>query len=356
MSRFLDARLSALEPYTPGEQPKERSFIKLNTNECPYPPSPAVLAAIDEAAVKDLRLYSDPTASALNQTIAAHFGLRPEQVVTGNGSDEILAFAFQAFCGEKGVAFPALSYGFYPVFAAVYGVRARRVPLTDDFRVRVDDYLTPGENVVIANPNAPTGLALSPAQIERILQAHPDDVVLVDEAYVDFGAESAVPLINRYENLLVVQTFSKSRALAGGRVGFALGSEALIGDLNRIRFSFNPYNLGRLPQLAAKAAMEDDAYFRSCTRRIAATREITAKALRALGCELTDSLANFLFVRLPGIDGASAQAQLRSRGFLVRRFDQDGIRDYLRVSIGSEEDMAAFTRAVEDMLRKEEQQ
>jgi len=352
MSRFMDPRYASLEPYTPGEQPRGRKFIKLNTNESPYPPSPKAVEAIGRAEVEDLRLYSDPTAKDLVQAIAEYYGLNENQVITGNGSDEILAFAFQAFCGAKGVVFPAISYGFYPVFADLYGVKARAVPLKEDFSIDVNDYLVPGENVVIANPNAPTGLALSHDEIETILRAHPDDVVLIDEAYVDFGCESVAKLLPQYENLLVVQTFSKSRALAGGRIGFALGNPALIADLQAVRFSFNPYNLGRLSQLAGAAAMRDREYFLECTGRIIRTREKTTRALRELGCTLNDSLTNFVFVKLPGVDGPAAQARLREKGFLVRRFDTASIRDYLRVTIGSEDDMTAFVQAVKEIIEE----
>ncbi|MBE5807693.1 MAG: histidinol-phosphate transaminase [Clostridiales bacterium] len=352
MSRFMDARLAALEPYVPGEQPRDRAFIKLNTNENPYPPSPEVLRAIDEAAVRDLRLYSDPTALELRKAIAERYGLRLDQVAVSNGSDEILAFAFQAFNGEKGVAFPKVSYGFYPVFANLFGLKARAVPLKDDFTIDVEAFLEPGENVVIANPNAPTGLALPLCDIERMLAAHPDDVVLVDEAYVDFGAESAVGLIDRYENLLVVQTFSKSRSLAGGRIGFALGSAAVINDLETVRNSFNPYNLGRLPILAGAAAMRDEAYFRACCDRIAATRDRTAAALKVLGCAVTDSRANFLFVNVPDLPGERVYARLREKGILVRWFDADTIRDWLRISVGTDEDMAALVKAVKEIIEE----
>ena len=346
MSRFIDARYQTLTPYTPGEQPQKQKFIKLNTNESPYPPSPAVRAALTGEEIDALRLYSDPEARALCEAIAAHYGLPPAQVLPSNGSDEILAFAFLAFCGEKGVAFPAVSYGFYPVFAELFSVKARAVPLREDFTLDADDYLTPGENVVIANPNAPTGLALPLSDIEKILKAHPDDVVLIDEAYVDFGAESAVKLLPRYENLLIVQTFSKSRALAGQRVGFALANEGLINDLKNIKYSFNPYNMDRLAILAGAAAMRDEAYFESCRRKIIATRDKTADVLREAGFQLTDSRANFLFVRYPGVSGAALQQALREKGLLVRRFEQESIQDWLRVSVGSKEEMEAFTAAV----------
>ena len=350
MSRYLDPRHAGLTPYVPGEQPRNQRFIKLNTNESPFPPSPRVLEAISREQLEALKLYSDPESRALNRAIAAHFGLNEDQVVTGNGSDEILAFAFLAFGGSKAVAFPEISYGFYPVFAQLLGVPARSVPLRADFTIDVNDYLTPGENVVIANPNAPTGLLLTHKEIETILRAHPDDVVLIDEAYVDFGNESAAALLPKYENLLIVQTFSKSRSLAGGRVGFALGNPGLIADLQAIRYSFNPYNLGRLPQLAGTAAMEDDAYVRDCVGKVVATRERTKAALADMGCALTDSRANFLFVRLPGVSGAEAQAKLRERGILIRRFDRPPIADYLRVTIGSDAEMDAFLKAVREII------
>lgn len=314
-----------------------------------------MIEAISRAEVENLRLYSDPTADDLVGAIATFYGLEKNQVVTGNGSDEILAFAFLAFCGQKGAAFPEISYGFYPVFAELFGVRARAVPLNADFTIDIGPYLVPGENVVIANPNAPTGLALELEQIEAILRAHPDDVVLIDEAYVDFGARSAVSLLPKCDNLLIVQTFSKSRALAGGRIGFALDSPDLIADLSAMKYSFNPYNLGRLLQLAGAAAMRDVEYFRDCTGRIIATREKTAQALRALGCELTDSLANFLFVRFPGVAGGRAQQRLRDKGLLVRWFDRAPIRDYLRVTVGSEAEMATFVQAAEEIIREEAQ-
>lgn len=352
MSRFLDPRYASLVPYTPGEQPRGRKFIKLNTNESPYPPSPKVVEAITKAEVEDLRLYSDPTAKILVQAIAENYGLNEDQVVTGNGSDEILAFAFQAFCGAKGVAMPEISYGFYPVFAELYGIKAREIPLKEDFSIDVNEYLVPGENVVIANPNAPTGLVLSHEEIETILKAHPDDVVLIDEAYVDFGSESVACLLPKYENLLVVQTYSKSRALAGGRIGFALGNPGLIADLSAMKYSYNPYNLGRLPLLAGAASMRDKEYFTMCTGRIIATREKTAEELKALGCTMTDSKANFLFVKLPGVSGERAQAMLREKGILVRWFGKDMIRDYLRVTVGSEEEMAAFVQAVKEIIEE----
>ncbi|MBQ8087580.1 MAG: histidinol-phosphate transaminase [Clostridia bacterium] len=354
MSRFMDVRYASLEPYTPGEQPRDRKYIKLNTNESPYPPSPRVAEAINAGEIDDLRLYSDPTARDLYGAIARYYGLQPSQVIAGNGSDEILAFAFLAFCGQKGVAFPAVSYGFYPVFAELFGVKARAVPLKKDFSIDAGDYLLSGENVVIANPNAPTGIALPLNDIERILQAHPNDVVLIDEAYVDFGAQSAVSLIDRYDNLLVVQTFSKSRSLAGGRIGFGLAQQGIIQDLMAVRYSFNPYNQGRLPLLAARAAMVDREYFDGCRGKVIATRERTKRELRQLGCDMTESLANFLFVKLPNVSGECAYNRLKEMGILVRWFNRDGIRDYLRITIGADAEMDALIRAIHTIIEEAE--
>lgn len=355
MSRFLDDRLRALIPYTPGEQPRGRRFIKLNTNESPFPPSPEVLRAITQEQVSELRLYSDPTMLELRRAIAQRNGLTEAQVMAGNGSDEILGFAFQAFCGKKGVMFPSISYGFYPVWCQLFGIDALALPLREDFTIDIAPYRIPGRNVVLANPNAPTGLALSLEEIEAILQAHPEDVVLIDQAYVDFGCDSAVKLIDRYENLLVVETFSKSRALAGARIGFAMGQEGLIEDLERVRCSFHPYSLNRLSLLAGAAAMRDGAYFDECRGKIIENRSWTRAELMALGCDVTDSLANFLFVRLPGVPGREALEALRQRGILVRWFDKEGIRDWLRITVGVREEMEALVHAVRGIIEGEEQ-
>ena len=284
MSRFISKEADALAPYTPGEQPQDQQYIKLNTNESPFPPSPKVMKALTRAEVLKLNLYSDPTCAALNAAIAKHFELQPENVLSGNGSDEVLAFAFRAFCGEgKGVAFADITYGFYKSQVALFGLEATRIPLREDFTLNVDDYMDFPGTIVIANPNAPTGIAVPRDDIQRLLEADPDRVVIVDEAYVDFGAESCVPMIYRYDNLLVTQTMSKSRSLAGGRVGYALGSPALIEALNRVKYSFHPYNVNRLSMLAGAAAVEDDAYFQKCTAAVAGNREWTRKELEALG-------------------------------------------------------------------------
>ena len=352
MSRFMDPRHAGLTPYVPGEQPRDRKYIKLNTNENPYPPSPRVTEVTSRAAVESQRLYNDPEAVALRRAIAEFYGVDIEQVLVGDGSDEVLAFAFQAFCGKKGVAYPEYSYGFYAVFAGLYGVKGRAVPLRPDFTIDVNDYLVPGENVVLANPNAPTGLVLSHAEIETILRAHPDDVVLVDEAYVDFGSESLVSLVDKYDNLLVVQTFSKSRSLAGARIGFAISGREIMSDMQTIRNSCNPYNVSTLSQLAGIEAMRDVDYFRETVDKVIATRERVEDRLLELGCELNRTKTNFIFVKLPGVSGPEGQEKLRQRGILIRRFNQPGIEDYLRVSIGTDEEMDAFLAATERIIRE----
>lgn len=353
MSRFFTPALSALEPYTPGEQPRQR-LVKLNTNESPYPPSPMVQKAITAEAIDRLRLYSDPACTDLVSAIAAHYRLDPSCVMAGNGSDEVLAIAIRAFCGpDTPLAFADITYGFYPVWAALFGIRTKVIPLRDDFSLSPADYCGIGCTAVIANPNAPTGLALTPPQIETILRANPDNVLIVDEAYVDFGAESCRCLLDRYDNLLVVQTFSKSRSLAGGRVGFALGHPSLIADLNRVRFSLNPYNLNSLSLLAGAASMRDEEYFSACCARIRATREKTAAALVQRGCTVTDSMANFLFVRPNRMPGRELFARLRENGILVRRWDAPRIADWLRITVGSEEEMQTLLDTI-DRIWKED--
>ena len=353
MSRFISKEADALAPYTPGEQPQDQQYIKLNTNESPFPPSPKVMKALTRAEVLKLNLYSDPTCAALNEAIAKHFELQPENVLSGNGSDEVLAFAFRAFCGEgKGVAFADITYGFYKSQVALFGLEATRIPLREDFTLNVDDYMDFPGTIVIANPNAPTGIAVPRADIQRLLEADPDRVVIVDEAYVDFGAESCVPMIFRYDNLLVVQTMSKSRSLAGGRVGYALGSPALIEALNRVKYSFHPYNVNRLSMLTGAAAVADDAYFQKCTAAVAGNREWTRKELEALGFTVLPSSANFLFAKSNSISGEDLYRRLKENGILVRWFDADRIRDYVRITIGSLEQMVALVDQLDQMMQE----
>ncbi|MCI8398356.1 MAG: histidinol-phosphate transaminase [Oscillibacter sp.] len=354
MSKFLSPEAQRLDPYTPGEQPQDQQYIKLNTNESPFPPSPKVLEAISKAEVGKLYLYSDPTCAALNAAIAGRYNLKSENVITGNGSDEILAFAFRAFCGEGvGAAYPDITYGFYTAQSALFGLNAKIVPLREDFSINVEDYMDFPGTIVIANPNAPTGMTVPAADIQRLLEKDPNRVVIVDEAYIDFGGESCVPLIGRYENLLVVQTMSKSRSLAGGRLGFAMGSAGLIADLNRVKYSFNPYNVNRLTLLAGAAAVEDEDYFQSCCRTVRETRVWTVEALENLGFTVLPSSANFVFAKSDRLSGETIYRTLKERGILVRWFDKDRIRDYLRITIGSKTQMEALINAL-DLLLKEE--
>ncbi len=351
MSRFFSRRFDALTPYTPGEQPRERKFVKLNTNESPYPPSPMALRLARQAA-GDLQLYPDPECTALRQEAAARFGLKPSQILFVNGSDDALNLAFMAFCDETRPArFPDVTYGFYKVYAALHGVPYEEVPLREDFSVDPADYKGAGRNVFLANPNAPTGMALPLAEVEEIVASNPDNVVLIDEAYVDFGAESAVSLIDKYENLLVVQTSSKSRSLAGGRLGWALGNEALITDLNTLKYSSNPYCINRMSMAAGLGSFADEEYFRWCCGEIVKTREKSKEALRALGFEMTPSQANFLFVRHPRVPGAALYAALREKGVLVRHFDAPRLSDYNRITVGSPEEMETLIEALKEILK-----
>lgn len=352
MSRFLNAKYAGLTAYTPGEQPRDRQYIKLNTNESPYPPSPAVLAALDRQDVADLRLYSDPEGTALRAALAQRYGVTPGQVFLSNGSDDILNFAFMAF-GADGAVFPSLTYSFYPVFAALHRVACETVPLAEDFSIDPAALAGRGKLTVLANPNAPTGLALSLDQVEAIVAADSAHVVVVDEAYVDFGADSAASLVDRYDNLLVVMTYSKSRSMAGARLGFALGSRALIEDLEKLKYSTNPYNVNRLTLKLGQAAVDSDDYFRDKARQIMATRDKTAVALRALGFAMPDSRANFLFLTHPKLDGADFYRRCKERGILIRHFSDPAIAQYNRVTIGTEEDMAAFVQAAREILQEE---
>ena len=350
MSRFLSNEATVLAPYTPGEQPTDTQYIKLNTNESPFPPSPKVMEAVSGAEVGKLNLYSDPTCGILNRALAKRYGVGVENVISGNGSDEILSFAFRAFCGEgKGVAYADITYGFYKVWAALYGLESTVVPLREDFSLNVEDYLDFPGTIFIANPNAPTGMVLPQSDICRLLEADPDRIVVVDEAYVDFGAESCVPLTAKYDNLLVVQTMSKSRSLAGGRVGFAIGHADLIADLNRVKYSFNPYNINRLSLLAGAAAVEDEDYFQSCTAAIRDNRAWTVEQLTAMGFTVLPSATNFVFAKWDKVPGGELYRKLKERGILVRWFDADRIRDFVRITIGSREQMEALINTLKQL-------
>lgn len=352
MSRFLKERLVSLEAYVPGEQPKDKKYIKLNTNESPYPPSPAVLDAINCSETEKLNLYPDPTCSNLRRKLGERYGVKASEVFVSNGSDDILNFAFMAFCGgEKGMAFPDITYGFYKVFGLLHGVKTEVIPLGDDFSVDVDAFCKTEMNVVIANPNAPTGIALPLSDIERILSARDDRLVIVDEAYVDFGGESALSLLPRYDNLLVVRTFSKSRSMAGARLGFAFGREDVIADLEKLKYSTNPYDINRLTQTAGAAAIDSDGYYFENAERIIKTREKTAEALISMGFQVVPSKANFLFARHPRYRGEALYSSLRDRGILVRHFGGERIKEYLRITVGSEAEMEAFLSTVADIIK-----
>lgn len=357
MSEFFTRELSALDPYTPGEQPQGKKYIKLNTNESPFPPSPWVMEAVNSQEVENLRLYSDPTVAKLCSAIASHYGLEPENVICGNGSDEILSFAIRAFCDAGcALACPDITYGFYKVWCRLWGVPNHVIPLKEDFSIDPAEYEHLGETIMLANPNAPTGKALSRAQIEKILQTNPDSVVVIDEAYIDFGGESCVPLIEKYPNLLVVQTYSKSRSLAGARLGFALGQKALIEDLNRIKYSFNPYNINRLTTVAGIAAMLDGDYFKKCTGAIIQSRAWTTEQLRGLGFTVLDSLTNFVFARCPQMPGGLLYAKLKAKGILVRHFEAPRTADWLRITIGSQSEMESLVKAVQEILAESEKE
>ena len=352
MSKFLVDKYQSIEPYTPGEQPKKGSLIKLNTNESPFPPSPRAVAAAAEAA-RDLNLYSDPECTKLVAAIAEYYGVSTKNVIATNGSDETLAFCFQAFCdGATPAAYPDITYGFYKVFAKLYSVESKVIPLKADFSVDPQDYMGIGSTVFLANPNAPTGMALSLEDIEKIALSNPDNVVIIDEAYVDFGGVSAVELTRKLPNLLVVQTFSKSRSLAGGRIGFAIGSEELIDDLRKIKYSFNPYNVGALPQAAAAAAIADKEYFERNTAEIIAVREYTVEQLQTMGIAVLPSCANFIFVSPTRLSGGEYFAALREKGVLVRHFTAPRVCDFVRVTIGSREQMDAYLKATREILEE----
>lgn len=349
MKEFWSKRIRDTVPYVPGEQPKDRKFIKLNTNENPYPPSPKVAQAIAAAANDSLRLYPDPECSALRQAVAKREGLKPEQVFCANGSDEALAFAFQAFFDpEKEIVFPRITYSFYPVYTNYFGLTCREVPMNPDFSDPVDLLCGGNGGVVLCNPNAPTGIAVGLDVVEKILQANPDVVVVVDEAYVDFGADSAVSLIDRYPNLLVIQTASKSRALAGLRVGWAMGNENLINGLRCVRDSINSYTVDRLALAGAVAAVEDEEYFQAMRKKVITTREWTAKELKENGFTVLDSKTNFLFVSHPDRPAKAMLDVLRAQGILVRWWSDPLIENWLRITVGTDEEMSALIEALKN--------
>ncbi len=345
----MSERLGSLCEYVPGEQPTERKYIKLNTNESPFPPSPSVLEAVANEADL-LQLYPDPDCGKLRERFSALYGVSPKNVTFGNGSDEILNFCFCGYCDKtKGMAFPSISYGFYSVFADLYGIDYDAIDLCGDFTINVDDYCNIDKNIVIANPNAPTGIALTTSQIERILQTNPDNIVIIDEAYVDFGGESCIPLINKYDNLIVVGTYSKSRSMAGARLGFAVANESLIADLDKLRYSTNPYNINRMTLAAGVAAIDDNDYYTDNCKTIIENREYTKTELQKLNFTVLPSCANFVFAKYNGnISGKDLYLKLKDSGILVRHFDKARITDYLRITIGTDIQMQTLI----DTLKK----
>ncbi len=350
MSRFFSEKYNSLTPYTPGEQPGTRDYVKLNTNECPFPPSPLAMKLAAEAA-GSLNLYSDPELKKIRAELADYFGIKKENVICGNGSDEILDFAFAAFCDKNTPAvFPDITYGFYPVFSEANFVPYKEVPLLEDFTVDVDGLIENEGTVFIANPNAPTGIFLPLGEIEKILKAKKNNVVVVDEAYIDFGGESAVKLTGKYDNLLVTGTFSKSRSLAGGRLGFGIGNESLINDLNTLRYSRNPYNVNSMTEAAGIGAVRDDAYMKKNAETIAANRTYLTEELRKMGFTVPDSAANFVFAAKSGCKGSFLYEELKKRKVLVRHFSKPRIDDYLRITVGTREQVDILLREIKTII------
>lgn len=353
MSRFFSEKFADLVPYVPGEQPQDQKYVKLNTNESPFPPSKLVVDAMAEAGAS-ANLYCDPTCGALCRAIAKMYGIKPENVLPVNGSDEILNFAVMAFCDESHpLAYADITYGCYPVFADFNRVPSHVIPLKEDFTLDPRDYCGLNETIVIANPNAPTGIAVSRESIEEIVRTNPDSVVIIDEAYVAFGAESCVDLIEKYDNLLVTQTFSKSHSLAGARLGFGFANPGLLADINAIKYSTNPYNVNRMTQAAGVAAEQDNAYYLNNCRTIQENRAYTVRALEELGFSILPSRANFIFARTDRMEGGTLYRALKRRGVLVRHFDKDRISDYLRISIGTREQMDILIETTRAILEQE---
>ncbi len=351
MSKFLDERYSSLEAYVPGEQPQDKKYIKLNTNESPYAPSPETCAMVCKEEAELLRLYPDPDGRILTKKLADYYGVESKNVFLANGSDDILNFAFMAYCanGRKSY-FADITYGFYSVFANLHKSDYNVIPLEADFTIDADKFCGVDGCVFIANPNAPTGLALSLSDIEKILKSNPDNVVVIDEAYVDFGAESAVRLLKKYDNLLVVQTYSKSRSMAGARLGFAIGNEEIIGDLHKLRYSTNPYNINRVTLAAGAAAMDSQSYYDDNCGKIVETREWTKNKLEKLGFSVLPSKANFLFACSDEIDGGELYLKLKEKGVLIRHFTTERIKNYNRITIGTPEQMAVFIEKTKEIL------
>lgn len=351
MNKFWSRRASSLEPYVPGEQPKDRKYIKLNTNENPYPPSPAAVEAMRAEAGKELGLYPDPEFEDLREALAEQLGVKKEQVYAGNGSDELLAFCFLAFFDPgKAILFPDITYSFYPVYSRLFGIEYTEIPLDDELGINIDGFRIPNGGIIFPNPNAPTGRLLPGAALRRLLEFNRDTAVIIDEAYTDFGGESAVSLIGEFPNLLIVRTLSKSHALAGLRVGYIAGDEGMVEAVIRVKNSFNSYTLDRISQAGARSAIRDVEYYEAVKARIIKTRERAAEDLRRLGFSMTESMANFLFVSHPRLPARRIFAGLKDRGILVRHFNRPRISNYLRISIGTEKDMDILTEALRNII------
>ena len=350
MSRFFTKTLSALTPYTPGEQPQDMKYVKLNTNESPFEPSQRAwdIARENERA---LNLYSDPKCTLVIKKLAEFYGVSEDELILGNGSDELLFFSFKAFCDEtRPAVFPDITYGFYPVFAEINRVPYKEIPLREDFSVNASDYGERGNTIFIANPNAPTGRMLPVCEIEELVRSHPEDVIVIDEAYVDFGGESCIPLTRKYDNILVIQTFSKSRSLAGARIGFAIGSKGLIQDLNTVKYSFNPYNINSMTLSIAYGVLCDEETVRKNCRTVMENRAYTVEKLKELEFEVIDSCANFIFARTDKLEGGRLYEELKKNGVLVRHFTKERISDYNRITIGTREQMDFFINKVKEIL------
>jgi len=350
MSKFFSSKYSNLEAYVPGEQPRDQKYIKLNTNESPFPPCPKAMEILS-GEIGKLQLYPDPNLTDFTASIAEYYKLKKSQVIVSNGSDEVLNFCFMAYGDSKnGFAFPDISYGFYKVFAEVNSVPYKEIPLTDDFRINVDDYLNLDMNIVIANPNAPTGICLSIDDVEKIVSTNLNHIVVIDEAYVDFGGESSISLINKYENLIVTQTFSKSRSLAGGRIGLGFACEEIINDLNTIKYSTNPYNVNRMSAIVGMASINDEEYFKSCVSTVVETRNVTMKKLQDRGFQLTDTKTNFIFAKPSFCSGDELYTELKKKGILIRHWDSQRIKEWCRISVGSSDDMNNLIDAIDELI------
>lgn len=353
MSRFMSQKFEKLIPYTPGEQPQDKAYIKLNTNESPFPPSDKALSRV-EGILNRLMLYPDPDCTALDEAFAKRIGVAKEEVMAVNGSDEILNFAFAAFCDkEKEAIFPDITYGFYEVFADYNGVPYRKIPLGSNFGVNIADYFHANATVFLANPNAPTGIALTLSEVEEIVKNNPENIVVIDEAYVDFGGESAVSLIHTYDNLLVTQTFSKSRSAAGARLGFGIACKSLIADLNTVRFSTNPYNINAMTMALGEGILDDEEYTRENCKKIIALRGAVQNELKQLGFEMTDSSANFIFAKHPAISGEKMYQKLKEKGILVRHFNGERIKDFNRITVGTTEEMTVLIEKIKKIIEEE---